>query len=141
MWRVLGISSVPLNGWALTGELNVGRSFHTATWLPNSTVLVVGGSNSAAGILRSAELYHPATGIWTLTGGPFYERESHIATLLPNGKVLIAGGTSNTNTELYDPATGDWFATGRLNEARNFGHSATLLQDGRVLVSAGFNSA
>ncbi len=42
--------------WAPTGSMNVARSHHTATLLPNGQVLAAGGD---AG---SAELYNPATG-------------------------------------------------------------------------------
>ena len=50
-----------------TGALSGNRAGHTATLLPNGTVLVFGGFN---GVLRltTSELYNPATGVWTNTG-------------------------------------------------------------------------
>src|SRR5436190_5689146 len=51
-----------------TGSLTRAREYHTATLLPNGEALVAGGFNYGTGILRSAELYNPATGIWTLAG-------------------------------------------------------------------------
>jgi len=134
-----------MQGWEVTGDLNVARSGHTATLLPNDQVLVVGGydgSGAQGTSLPSAELYHPGSepgsGTWTLTGSTFYDRLGHTATLLHSGNVLVVGGTQDTNTELYNPATGEWYATGRLNEARPSGHTATLLCDGRVMVVGGF---
>ena len=53
--------------WTATGSMATGRDYHTATLLPNGQVLVAGGS-STIGILASAELYDPATGMWTATG-------------------------------------------------------------------------
>jgi hypothetical protein len=59
--------------------------------LPNSKVLVAGGSGSS-GSLASAELYDPATGAWSGTGSLNTGRYGHTATLLPNGEVLAAAG-------------------------------------------------
>ena len=39
----------PANGsWTATGDLNTGRSRHTATLLPNGKVLAAGGTNGIA---------------------------------------------------------------------------------------------
>lgn len=130
--------------WVPTGNLNTGRSYHTATLLRNGKVLVVGGvgapiANVLAGI-ATAELYEPATGRWSLAGRPSAPRSSHTATLLQNGKVLVVWGVFSDgvgSTELYDPDTGAWSTTGSLLEARG-SHTATLLQDGRVLVVGGY---
>ena len=69
-----------------TGSLNIGRSQHTATLLPNGKVLVAGGFNTSIGTLASAELYDPASGTWTVTGSLVTARAVHTATLLPDGK-------------------------------------------------------
>jgi hypothetical protein len=129
--------------WSYTGDLNTSRYLHTATLLPDGTVLVAGGSN-ATGVLDSAELYDPDTGMWSITGSLNVARSIHTATLLQDGKVLVAGGITGsvsrefaTNTaELYDPATRTWSLTGNLNVGRDW-HTATLLQDGKVLVAGG----
>jgi N-acetylneuraminic acid mutarotase len=126
--------------WTNTGSLNLARYGHTATLLPNGTVLVSGGWNSGA--LASAELYNPATGTWTNTGSLNLARGNHTATLLPNGTVLVSGGYNGsylTSAELYNPATGTWTTTGSLNLARD-GHTATLLPNGLVLVAGGMNN-
>jgi hypothetical protein len=74
------------------------RSWHTATLLPDGSVLIAGGGDS------TAEIYHPSTRSFTPTGGMAIARWRHTATLLPNGKVLAAGGTGRpplATAELY----------------------------------------
>jgi len=128
--------------WSATGSMGTARQAHTATLLPDGTVLIAGGAIdiTGTGSLSSAESYDPATGTWTATGSMGTTRSWHTATLLPNGKVLIAGGTGNTgvlsSAELYDPATGLWSATGSMGTARHFPF-ATLLPNGKVLVAGG----
>jgi hypothetical protein len=142
-----------VGGWLPTGNLNVPRSGHTATLLPDGTVLVVGGWSMDAATkaivkLDSAELYDPATGIWTPTGSLATPRSGHTATLLSTGKVLVAGGDETYlspglglggTTELYDPTTGSWSATGNLNIPR-IDFTATVLTNGKVLVAGGVDN-
>ncbi|NWF74793.1 MAG: fibronectin type III domain-containing protein [Nitrospirae bacterium] len=134
------------SGSPSTNNLNSARTSHTATLLPDGTVLVAGGSGGA-GLLTSAELYNPTTGQWTATGDLTVARTSHTATLLPNGTVLVTGGSGNTglltSAELYNTTTGLWAATGALTVART-SHTATLLPtplpNGTVLVAGGHGS-
>ena len=122
--------------WTAIESMIEGRSGHTATLLPDGTVLVVGGRRSNGGAV-SAELYDPRTGTWTATESMIVARgDGHTATLLPDGTVLVAEGAS---AELYDPSTGSWTATGNMSEAR-FNHTATLLGNGTVLVAGGHAS-
>jgi Galactose oxidase, central domain len=90
-------SGVIMPGWVPTGNLNAAREGHTATLLPNGTVLVHGGQvisgGSGAAYMSTAELFDPGSGTWTLTGYSIYQRAFHTATLLRNGKVLVVGGT------------------------------------------------
>lgn len=132
--------------WVPTGNLNVPRSGHTATLLPDGKVLVAGGMDSAFAALASAELYDPATGGWSPTGSLVAPRRVHTATLLPSGKVLVVGGDSidapperlglTGSAELYDPISGSWSPTGSLNIQRG-AFTATLLSTGNVLVAGG----
>ena len=140
-----GAQNQPDASWTPTGSMATDRYDHTATLLPSGKVLVAGGISLhvAGNILRSAELYDPATGTWTATGDMTIERADHTATLLPSGKVLVAGGgTFNftwSSAELYDPATGIWTATGGMAIAR-LSHTATLLPSGTVLVAGGLQA-
>jgi len=133
-----------VNGFCDTGNLSTARSLNTNTLLPNGKVLIAGGFGGAlGGVLNTAELYDPSTGLFSPTGNMTATRGFHSATLLPNGQVLIAGGQNSAGqlqtSELYDPASGVFTATGNLNVARA-AHTATLILSGKVLV-AGAGSA
>jgi N-acetylneuraminic acid mutarotase len=137
--------------WSSTSSLNVARFSHTATLLPNGTVLVAGGAGGNDGffdypLIKHAEVYDPTTGKWTDTGYLNMVRYLHTAILLPNGKVLVACGGSSydfndfllqtSSAELYDPATGKWSDTRALKIQRD-SHTAVLLPNGKVLVAGG----
>jgi N-acetylneuraminic acid mutarotase len=135
----------PLTGnWSPTGSLTTGREYHTATLLPDGTVLVAGGTTSG-GITTTAEVYDPGTGQWTPTG-PLSTGglTAHTATLLPNGLVLVCGGATGNGTitaiaELYDPVAKTWAPARPLAAYRQF-HTATLLPNGLVMVSGGYGA-
>jgi len=128
----------------VTGNLNAGRLLHTATLLLNGKVLVAGGwpDHTHNGIMSSAELYNPATGIWTPTIGMNVGRAGHTATLLSDGKVMVVGASRGlpNSAELYDPATEHWSFTGSTTTPRFGYHTATLLPNGLVLVAGGYDS-
>jgi hypothetical protein len=118
--------------WSPTNPMHVARWMHTATLLPNGTVLVVGGE-PGLGHPRdetTAETYDPRTGVWTLTAPR--SPSTGTTTLLPSGRVLLAG----TSVQLYDPATRTWSDVGSLGAPRA-GHAAVLLLDGTVLLAGG----
>jgi hypothetical protein len=129
--------------WTPTGSMSGPRIYHTATLLPNGTVLVAGGSSRAGGpgVSDSAEIFDPTTGTWSVTANMATDVSSHTATLLPNGTVLVAGGLAGggavTGAEIYDPVAGTWTSTGSLGAARA-DHTATLLPGGKLMVSGGY---
>jgi hypothetical protein len=146
----------PISGrWTATASMATARQGHSATLLPDGTVLVAGGDPGGDGNpLASAELYDPSRGQWTGTGSMGEARSAFTATLLGDGKVLVAGGRgaaggdeSLASAELYDLNSRAWTATGGMAEARSnvhcgwlsCGHMATLLPDGMVLVAGGGN--
>ena len=117
----------------------IARSGHTATLLKNGTVLIAGGSASAA-----AQTFDPVTRTIATTGSLLTPREHHTATLLKDGTVLITGGQPGgqsvghalSSAEIFDPSTGKFSSTGSMREART-SHAAALLPDGRVLICGG----
>jgi hypothetical protein len=125
--------------WTATGNMMETRSDdHSATLLPDGTVLVAGGPRS------TAELYDPATRAFTTIAPMLEPQRWHTATLLPDGRVLMAGGGLNATTgvtavELYDPTTRSWTAAPRLVQARA-GAKSVLLRDGSVLIVGGIGA-
>jgi hypothetical protein len=81
------------------GNMIARRADHTATLLPDGTVLIAGRGWLASGnteffysTVNSAELYDPVTGTFSNTGNMATDRDAQTATLLNDGRVLIAGG-------------------------------------------------
>jgi Galactose oxidase, central domain len=87
------------------------RVGHSATLIPDGTVLLAGGNSFIGGTfnpLASAEIYNSHS--FSATGAMNTAPQSHTATLLQNGTVLIAGGSNTASlaldsAELYDPDT------------------------------------
>ena len=124
-----------------TGNMTIGRSGHTATFLKNGKLLIAGGWTGRYNVRRSAELYDPATGVFTPTGEMVIERAGNTAALLPDGKVLVAGGEDRSenalaSAEVYDPTTGKFTRTGDMAEPRGEA-TATGLRNGKVLIVGG----
>ena len=123
---------------------------HTATLLPDGTVLIAGGfyidSLSNFHSLSTAELYDPVAGTFSYANGTMNEgRFGSTATLLNNGQVLIAGGNyyppsggvGPSDSELYDPSTQTFAVTAGAMITPRQHHTATLLNDGTVLITGG----
>lgn len=123
-----------------TGSMTVARYWHSATLLPNGSILIAGGGNGTAP-LASAELYDPARATFAVTAAMATARYLQTATRLADGKVLIVGGYADgvgslASAELYDPSTDAFSPAGSMRDTR-FEHTATLLNDGRILIVAG----
>lgn len=92
-----------------SGGLNAARGAHTATLLPDGTVLVAGGFNCPPPacqnpIQSSAEVFNPTTSTFTNTGSLINFRWQDTAILLNDGTVLVAGGLGSNflgSTERY----------------------------------------
>jgi hypothetical protein len=128
-------------------EMQVPRSGHIATLMPDGSVLVIGGVDGAGAAVRTLERF-------SLDGG--FSRATELpdgagvidfaATTLPDGRILLTGGrpapgappSNSGNIVRLNPADGsvDVVATEALAIARA-GHQAVLLCDGTVLVSGG----
>src|SRR5437879_1575275 len=84
----------------VTGTMTGVRQEHASTLLSDGRVLVTGGQLSDGELLKSSELYDPATGVFTaITHAMSIPRSQHTGTLLPDGHVLLVGGKS---ADLYD---------------------------------------
>lgn len=136
----------PSGTWSAAAALPRAFLGHTATLLPDGTVLVAGGWHSSDGrIERSSMIYDPTKDAWTPADDLLEARGGHTATLLSDGTVLVAGGFSNgskecgnilSTAELYDPIDGTWRAAESMAGVR-YSHLATPLLDGSVLVTGG----
>ena len=103
----LGLSATvelydPVAGtWSVTGS-TAPRVQHTATLLPDGTVVVAGGYNEANSTpIASSVVYDPGTGTWR--GGLrqlLAARFGHTATALSNGSVLVVAGRNQLTLEL-----------------------------------------
>jgi hypothetical protein len=123
------------------------RAFETVTKLKDGRVLIVGGLSSevidATTVLKTAEIYDPATGASHAVGSLHAARYYHYAALLNDGRVLIAGGESAvalpTAAELFNPASGTFSLTGSAPFIDYEPCNATTLKDGRVLFAGGWS--
>ncbi|HUP70619.1 MAG TPA: kelch repeat-containing protein [Acidimicrobiales bacterium] len=102
--------------WEAAPQMEGPAAGHSATLLPDGSVLVAGGGplfpgDPLPGPLASAEVYNPAAG-WRHTARLDQPRAGHSATLLPDGTVLAAGGYTGVTRDasgiftftLTDPA-------------------------------------
>jgi hypothetical protein len=128
--------------WRRAGNLRTPRELHTATELPDHTVLIAGGFSNGT-LLDSAELYLPRRRTVIATGKLHITRFGHTATLFPDG-LLVCGGRTNRDaslrtTEIYNPRSRTWAYGPTLAQDR-FRHTATLLRDGSLLITGGYSS-
>ncbi|HTY62785.1 MAG TPA: kelch repeat-containing protein [Acidobacteriota bacterium] len=130
------------DSFSQTGSMSTPRYNHTATALPDGTVLVVGGSDGTKA-LASAEIYDPDTGEFSSAGSLSAARKFHTASVLPDGKVLIAGGEADqplSSIEIFDPSSKAFTTAVPMSVPRSR-HAAVELADGKVLLVGGENAS
>jgi hypothetical protein len=142
------------------GTMKTPRTAHTATLLPNGSVLIAGGSSQVFGKapLNTAEVFtlnasNPGASTFTLTGNNMSQaRGAATATLtwyfdgeVTQYRVLVAGGFNSNfyptgwddTADLYDPGSNMFAATGHLSDAR-YSAVAVAQINGSVLVASGY---
>jgi hypothetical protein len=145
-------TQVPLSLWNSGSEawepapaLHEARIYHSATLMPDGSVLLIGGesdpglTSSGDPVLASVEQYEGSE--VRLMPPLQVARARHTASLLSNGDVLVAGGIDREgqaidSAELWDASLHGWRELPAMHRAR-YAHSATVLEDGRVLVAGG----
>jgi hypothetical protein len=127
-----------LETWTPVGDLVTARDNHTATRLPDGSILIAGGWTGSKH-LASAELFDPVSETFSPTDDLNAARSSARSVRLPNGRVLIAGGIILDSAEEYDPQTGTWTMAGMMSDGRSDPELA-LLGSGQVLVSGGYSN-
>lgn len=116
------------------------RAAHSATLLPDGTVLLAGGMGEGPADL-STERFDPVTETFRPAGPMVIPRLSHTASRLPDGSVLFTGGYDRAGNylaeaERFDPTTGRFVPAGSMTTARA-DHRAITLDDGRILLVGG----
>jgi hypothetical protein len=114
------------------------RFDHSATLLPDGSVLLAGGMESSL-----LERYLPASGTFVQAADLGAKRWAHQASPLPGGGVLLSGGVGFSGTasialataQVYDAGTGVR-PVGPLTASRLL-HAAEALEDGRILLTGG----
>jgi N-acetylneuraminic acid mutarotase len=128
--------------WAFTGSLHTSRDGHTATLLPNGTVLVAGGELNGQAE-NSSEVYSASTLSWSAVGNLNVARNNASAVVLPSGSAIVMGGctgncqgATTASSEIYTAVSRSWTSTGNMVSPRAY-FGAVLLSTGKVLVAGG----
>ena len=120
--------------------LQVPRTWHTATVMPDGSVFVAGGRDPQGQLIDVPERIDPTTGRFSVIDAAIMTgRAGHTATLLTDGRVLLAGGDSNggTSAELWYEQQSVSVPVGAPSGANRRSHRAELLPDGRVQLAGG----
>jgi hypothetical protein len=129
-------------GHILAGrDMTMARGGHTATILPNFSVMIAGGRNEHGLVLATTEIYNANKETFTSAARMNIPREGHAAASLGDGKVLVIGGATRggaalSSCEDYDDEPAVWVRRGNMHARRNH-PVAIMLRDGRVLVTGG----
>jgi Kelch motif/Galactose oxidase, central domain len=139
----------PLNdAWERLPDMSVPRLGHSATRLLDGRVLVAGGTTSSGtpdSVLRTTEIFNPATKTWTASGPMAARRNFHRAVRLLDGRVLVAGGAQFggvdlREAELFYPQVSRWVEVAPMQH-RRAAHTLTPFPDGSVLAVGGLDQA
>ncbi len=126
----------------LSSRLQWARAWHTATVLPDGTIVILGGLGTNGALVPDAELYNPRAGTLESRPLPLGARTGHSATVLTDGRVLVVGGqgpdgTALASADLWDPSTNHVQRLDAALVAPRSGHSAVLDAEGAVRLEGG----
>ena len=137
--------------------MSIERVMHTATGLADGRVFVAGGASVVditnplalvANVLKTTEIYDPATNTWTAGPDLPKPRALHSASLLGDGRVLLTGGIEVTkvvfvdipeisnDARRYDPTTNTLLATASFSGPRGL-HAQRTLPNGNAVIVGG----
>lgn len=134
--------------WTLVAQMSKARYGHTATLLPDGTVLIVGGAGPRGDLVYTvrAEVFDPYSGLWKNVDSITTPRGFHTTALLNSGNVLVAGGLTlpanspnrTTTAELFQTLSRKWTSTGNMAVPRSAAaDGGVLLSDGRFFIAGG----
>lgn len=100
-WNQIAYPALLDPAWQTTGSMTEARYFHTATFLPDGTVLIAGGNTA------SAELYDPSSGTFSTTDDMNAPRLTHTALFVDaTQSVVVVGGNTTGSVESWKD--GQW---------------------------------
>lgn len=122
--------------YPIVATMSAARCGHSATMLPDGSVLLAGGD-----LAGTADVFSPVSQSFTKVSSGLPDPVSlHAAVVLADGNVLITGGVSGAGSVatacIFDVRAQGFAPIGPLGQARAL-HSATLLPDGKVLIAGG----
>jgi hypothetical protein len=134
--------------WTLVDSMSRARYGHTATLLPDGTILIAGGAGPRGDLVYTVrgEMFNPYSGLWKNVDSLLTPRGFHTAVLLNSGKVLVAGGLTlpangpnrTTKAELFQTSSSKWISTGSMTVPRSAAaYGGALLSDGRFFIAGG----
>ncbi len=145
--------------WTETPPMKHPRCDHTATLLPDGTVLVCGGIDyywrwgwATRPGTEDCEIYNPVTNLWSDAPPMKQARFGQMSWLLPKGDVLVAGGYKQDSiafsdwkqpgyramdtTEIYDPKLKVWAKGPEMLEGQSLAGSYRF-PDGTIVTVCG----
>jgi large repetitive protein len=145
-WCPNGVGKFSVAGRGNTAQVGVGnlvqaRTYHTATLLPDGTVLLVGGYDASGITTATAEIYDatdPIADKFTAVASlPGNAAAGHTATLITkSGKTyVLAVGGGSAKSWLYDVQAKTWSVSGTMTGVRS-SHTASVVGT-KVLVAGG----
>lgn len=133
--------------WLSAPRLIQSRVHHTASLMPDGSVIFLGGFDdplSAPSLVPLASTEALSQGTVLPLSPMLVARGKHSATVMTDGALLVIGGVgpekvAQASVELWNPATRNWAPRAPMHTPR-YAHSATRLKDGRVLVAGGIGT-